>query len=139
MPCPCVCWLTVKEDNQLDRFVRVPSDHRRYLEYNAQLKKKHGSVMDFVLKERLQWTDLEKKDPAPFRDPTTGDIKILYNDWPYGIDERIVHLVVWTKFELPDDPDTKELTKEMRAEIDEYVDKTFRQTVPGENVSRSKT
>ncbi|CAO1605422.1 hypothetical protein XANCAGTX0491_008940 [Xanthoria calcicola] len=90
--------------------------------------------MDFVLKERLQWTELEQKDPAPFRDPGTGDIKILYNDWPYGIDERIVHLVVWTKFDLPDDPDTKELTQEMRREIDEYVDKTFCQAVAKENV-----
>lgn len=110
--------------------------------------------MEFVLKERLQWTGLEQKDPAPFRDPATGthpsinsadqqthnavgDIKILYNDWPYGIDERIVHLVVWTKFDLPDDPDTKELAKEMRGDIDEYVDKTFCQAVPKENVSRS--
>lgn len=108
--------------------------------------------MEFILKERLQWTELEQKDPAPFRDPGTGarlsinpagyqadtvvgDIKILYNDWPYGIDERIVHLVVWTKFDLPDDPDTKELTQEMRREIDEYVDKTFCQAVAKENVS----
>ncbi|KAL8997299.1 MAG: hypothetical protein Q9169_003391 [Polycauliona sp. 2 TL-2023] len=147
-------WPEVKkaiEHNELDRFVRVPSDHRKYLEYNAQLKKKHGSVMEFVLKERLQWTGLEQQDPAPFRDPATGrcssidhvgqsvhtvvgDIKILYNDWPYGIDERIVHLVVWTKFDLPDDPDTQELTKEMRREIDEYVNETFCQLVPKENV-----
>ncbi len=72
MPCPCLRSLTLKELNQLDRFVRVPSDHRRYLEYNARLKKKHGSVMNFILKERLRWTDLEQKDPAPFRDPATG-------------------------------------------------------------------
>ncbi|KAL8802355.1 MAG: hypothetical protein Q9200_006607 [Gallowayella weberi] len=148
-------WDQVKkciEDNQLDRFVRVPSDHRRYLEYNSQLKKEHGSVMNFVVKERLCWPDLNPKDTAPFNDPATGtspsttsaahkfirsrvgDIKILYNDWPYGIDERIVHLVVWTKFSLPDDPSTQELTKEMRREIDGYVDRTFCQVVPKENV-----
>ncbi|KAL8695908.1 MAG: hypothetical protein Q9224_003085 [Gallowayella concinna] len=134
-------WAQVKkciEDNQLDRFVRVPSDHRKYLEYNAQLKKEHGSVMNFVIKERLCWPDLNPKDTAPFTDPATearaGDIKILYNDWPYGIDERIVHLVVWTKFSLPDDPSTQELTKEMRREIDEYVDKTFCQAISKENV-----
>ncbi|KAL9007928.1 MAG: hypothetical protein Q9173_006898 [Seirophora scorigena] len=63
-----------------------------------------------------------------------GDIKILYNDWPYGIDERIVHLVVWTKFDLPDDRRTKELTAAMRQEIDDYVDRTFCQAVPKENV-----
>ncbi|KAL9047457.1 MAG: hypothetical protein Q9206_006772 [Seirophora lacunosa] len=124
----------VIEDNQLDRFVRVPSDLRRYLEYNAKLKKEHGSVMDYVVKERLQWTGLEAHSAVSFSDPATSDIKILYNDWPYGIDERIVHLVVWTKFELPDDPQTKELTAAMRQEIDDYVDRTFCQAVPKENV-----
>ncbi|KAL8686692.1 MAG: hypothetical protein Q9218_006931 [Villophora microphyllina] len=123
-----------EEENQLDRFVRVPSDHRRYLEYNAQLKKDHGSVMDYVVKERLRWTDLKPKDAAPFTDPNTTDIKILYNDWPYGIDKRIVHLVVWTKFDLPDDPNTKELALDMRAKIDDYVDRTFCQAVPKDNV-----
>ncbi|KAI4205915.1 MAG: hypothetical protein LQ350_000100 [Teloschistes chrysophthalmus] len=130
-------WPEVKKviaDNQLDRFVRVPSDLRRYLEYNAQLKKEHGSVMDYVVKERLNWIDLKPTDAAPFTDPHTTDIKILYNDWPYGIDERIVHLVVWTKFDLPDDPSTKELALDMRAQIDDYVDKTFCQAVPKENV-----
>lgn len=63
-----------------------------------------------------------------------GDIKILYNDWPYGVDERIVHLVVWTKFDLPDDPETNELTSAMRQEIDDYVERTFCQAVPKENV-----
>lgn len=28
------------------------------------------------------------------------DVKIIYNDWPYGIDKSIVHLCVWTKFPL---------------------------------------
>lgn len=79
--------------------------------------------------------DLSSREQAH---KVVGDIKILKNDWPYGIDERIVHLVVWTKFDLPDDPDTKELTKEMRREIDEYVDRLFCQAVPKENVSRSK-
>lgn len=43
--------------------------------------------------------------------------------------------MVWTKFELPDDPSTKELASDMRAQIDDYVDKTFCQAVPEENVS----
>lgn len=63
-----------------------------------------------------------------------GDIKILYNDWPYGIDERIVHLVVWTKFDLNDDGQTDELSPQMRDRIDNYVSRTFRQKVPAEDV-----
>jgi hypothetical protein len=56
---------------------------------------------------------------------STEDIKILYNDWPYGINPDIVHLVVWTKFELDDDPVTGLSTKESQEEIEAYVQKTF--------------
>lgn len=62
------------------------------------------------------------------------DIKILYNDWPYGVDENIVHLVVWTKFDLEDDPVTDDLTDVARREIDDYVKKTFCERVAPENV-----
>lgn len=118
-----------------------------------ELKKKYGSVMDFVRDERLKWTDLEPKD-SPFKDSGRhhgihtmssnqltfgeGDLKILCNDWPYGLDPNIVHLVVWTKFVLEDDKDTGELTKEMRAQIDAYVDKTFKPRVPSKDVSTSR-
>ena len=64
------------------------------------------------------------------------DIKILYNDWPYGIDKGIVHLVVWTKFVLEDDPETDDLTPKMRKEIDEYVNRTFGSRVPPDRVSQ---
>ena len=64
------------------------------------------------------------------------DIKILYNDWPYGIDKSIVHLVVWTKFVLEDDPETGDLMPKMRKDIDEYVDRTFGSKVPPDKVSR---
>lgn len=52
-------------------------------------------------------------------------MKILYNDWPYGIDPDIVHLVVWVKFELEDDEETGRCTPESHKEIDDYVQKTF--------------
>lgn len=66
-----------------------------------------------------------------------GDIKILYNDWPYGIDKSIVHLVVWTKFVLEDDPEIEDLTAKMREDIDEYVNRTFGSRVPTDKVSRA--
>ncbi|KAL9615369.1 MAG: hypothetical protein Q9167_000197 [Letrouitia subvulpina] len=125
--------LTEEAQNQLDRFVRVPSDLRKYLEYNAKLKKQYGSINSFILSERLKWTDLKPQDAAPFSDAAASDIKILYNDWPYGIDERIVHLVVWTKFDLDDDSQTNELSSQMRDLIDDYVSRTFRQKVPAED------
>ncbi|MCJ1391832.1 hypothetical protein MMC18_004699 [Xylographa bjoerkii] len=111
---------------------RAPSDLRRYLAYTFKLKKEYGSVINFVQKERLQWTDLTPSSSVPFSEP--ADIKILYNDWPYGIDPKIVHLVIWTKFDLDDDPATDELTPKARKEIDDYVNETFCTKVPNKNI-----
>lgn len=119
--------------NRIDLFQRVPSELRRYLAYNFGLKEKYGSVMEFVLQKRLGWTVPIVSKGGPFE--KESDVKVLWNDWPYGIDERIVHLVVWTKFELKDDPATDDLTVEARREIDEYVDEVFGKRVGKENVS----
>ena len=54
--------------NRLDLFVRIPSDLRKYREYNGMLEKEHGSVMQFVMKERLHWNDLTPKG-KPFTEP----------------------------------------------------------------------
>ncbi|KAK6948442.1 hypothetical protein Daesc_010208 [Daldinia eschscholtzii] len=122
-------------ENRLGSFRRIPSDLRRYLEYTWKLKRDYGSVMNFVLTQRLHWEAPVKPRGKPFE--FEDDIKILWNDWPYGIDERIVHLVVWTKFELPEDPVTTDLTDEARAEIDAYVQKTFGSRIPKDRNWRS--
>ncbi|THV69510.1 hypothetical protein D6D19_07078 [Aureobasidium pullulans] len=116
--------------NRIDLFQRVPSDLRRYKGYTAKLKKEHGSVVSFVLSERLRWQDLVPRG-EPFSNP--DDIKILFNDWPYGIDTRIVHLVVWVKFPFEEDPVTGDLTDSARKQVDSYVEKTFRARVGSEN------
>lgn len=119
-------------DNRLDLFQRIPSELRRYLAYNYNLKKEYGSVMEFVLSQRLKWTDPIRAEAPPFK--SENDVKVLWNDWPYGIDARIVHLVVWTKFELEDDPATDDLTVKARREIDDFVDETFGKKLGKENV-----
>ncbi|KAH6709379.1 hypothetical protein BKA61DRAFT_614125 [Leptodontidium sp. MPI-SDFR-AT-0119] len=118
--------------NALDAFQRIPSDLRRYLAYNHYLKQKHGSVMNFILRERLSWTEPIVSDGKHFE--KESDVKILWNDWPYGIDAKIVHLVVWTKFDLEDDPATDDLTDESRGEIERFVKGTFGDAVGEENV-----
>lgn len=116
-------------DNRLGAFRRIPSHLRRYLEYTWQLKRDYGSIMKFVLDKRLRWEAPVTPRGKPF-EFDDDDITILWNDWPYGIDDRIVHLVVWTKFELPEDPATGDITDETRDEIDQYVQKTFGCQVP---------
>lgn len=119
--------------NRLDLFQRVPSELRRYLAYIWKLKQEYGSIPNFILRQRLQWEVpiVARGKPFEFDD----DLKILCNDWPYGIDKRIVHLVVWTKFALKENPETGDLTAAARAEIDAYVQKTFCSRMPRDRVS----
>ncbi|KAI1811795.1 hypothetical protein GGS20DRAFT_592528 [Poronia punctata] len=117
-------------DNRLDLFQRKPSELRRYLEYMAHLRREYGAVIDFVLTQRLHWNMPLKPRGRPFE--YDEDVKVLWNDWPYGLDPKIVHLVVWTKFDLEEDPDTGDLTDRARAEIDAYVLKTFGSKVPSD-------
>ncbi|KAF7718395.1 Uncharacterized protein PECH_008390 [Penicillium ucsense] len=113
--------------NQIDRFQRVPSELRKYLQYIFRIKLQYGSVMRFVVMERLRWGIGALEDLQPSGRPfeCAEDIRILYNDWPYGVDPGIIHLVVWTKFELSEDPATGDLTNEAREAIEQYVQATF--------------
>ncbi|KAI4676329.1 uncharacterized protein J4E88_007243 [Alternaria novae-zelandiae] len=112
----------IVDSNRVDKFHRLPSELRRYRQFTHRLERDYGSIMNFIVNERLKWGSMEPRG-KPFQ--FDEDIKILYNDWPYGIDADIVHLVVWTKFELDDDPDTGLSTAESHKQIDEYVQKTF--------------
>ncbi|KAK4128778.1 hypothetical protein N657DRAFT_652362 [Parathielavia appendiculata] len=118
--------------NRLELFQRVPSELRRYMAFTWKLKQGYGSVMNFILTQRLQWTLPITPRGRPFE--FDDDIKVLRNDWPYGIDKRIVHLVVWTKFALEEDPATGDLTDAARAEIDAYVRRAFSK-MPSEHVT----
>ncbi|PTB62968.1 hypothetical protein BBK36DRAFT_1184137 [Trichoderma citrinoviride] len=118
--------------NALERFQRVPSHLRRYKAFTYRLARTHGSVADFVLRERLRWDAPVVPRGAPFQ--YEDDVKILFNDWPYGLDSRIVHLVVWTKFELKASSATGDLTDKARKEIDDFVTLKFRSRMPDNQV-----
>lgn len=124
-------WAVVQgkvSQNRLELFQRVPSELRRYLGFTWKLRQDYGSVMNFILTQRLRWTMPITPKGRPFE--FDDDVRVLRNDWPYGIDKRIVHLVVWTKFALEEDPATGDLTDAARAEIDSYVRKTFSKMLP---------
>lgn len=121
------------QENRLELFQRVPSDLRRYKAFTFKLARQYGSIAAFVLRERLRWQEPIQPRAPPFQN--ADDIKILWNDWPYGIDKRIAHLVVWTKFELKTDSTTGDLTEQARTEIDDFVARTFRSRVPEKHVS----
>lgn len=113
---------------RLGDFRRWPSDLRRYREYIWWLTREHGSVMQFMLQKRLRWQEpVIPRGSKPFQ--YEDDFRILMNDWPYGLDQRIVHLVVWTKFVLEDDEQTE-------AEITRFVTKRFTPSVAKDKVSQ---
>lgn len=121
-------------------------------------------MVNFIVEKRLQWTEIEPEDKTPFANPSTGsicyvvvflifslsrnqsrcritilirgkdDLKILYNDWPYGVDTGIIHLVIWTKVRLEEDPATGDLTEEMREKIENYIQRTLCGRISRENV-----
>ena len=53
------------------------------------------------------------------------------------MDERIVHLVVWTKFKLPADPTSEigDMSAQTREMVDEFVQRTFVSTCGRDNVT----
>ena len=62
------------------------------------------------------------------------DLKVRYNDWPYGLDKRITHLCVWTKFALTEQEGSDDLVPELKEQLVAFVDKTFVKHVGKANV-----
>ncbi|KAK6358450.1 hypothetical protein TWF730_007783 [Orbilia blumenaviensis] len=115
---------SIISENRLEDLKRRPGDLRRYLEWGAKTREEYGSVLKYILSQRLLWEGkLEARNSVPFEDEE--DTKILLNDWPYGLSPGITHIVVWTKAEIPVDPTSGDVTDESRRLIVEYVNKVF--------------
>ena len=63
------------------------------------------------------------KDETPFASPE--DFKILRNDWPYGVEPGITHLVVWLKTRIPVQQPEGYLLPESRIAIQGFVQTVF--------------
>lgn len=128
-------WPQVKEiieTGKITRFKRLPSHLRRYKAFRFELNGTYGGVMPFILETKLHWTLPLTPKGVPFE--FAEDYKILYNDWPYEVGRDIVHLVVWTKFPLEEDPATTLLTEQGRAQAEKFVTRTFRSRLPDGHV-----
>ena len=136
-----ITWEDLKHiiaNNELEELKRLPSDLRRYLAWSHEIKQKYGGITDFVIKERLFWTPIsatrsppvfEHWSQVPFEDPR--DFVVLVNDWPYGFEEGIVHLLVWTKTRIAVDDVRGDVTKEGRDRIVEFVEQFFVRELEG--------
>ncbi|KAF2232198.1 hypothetical protein EV356DRAFT_470554 [Viridothelium virens] len=153
-------WEELKQiisENRLETLKRKPSDLRKYLAWLTRIKATYGNITNYVLQERLHWIPLppiaelpasdqvptfKSRNPHPFADP--DDYCILKNDWPYGLENGILHLVIWLKTPISVKPDTGEITDTGRAIVEKWIDTTFVQRLmqaghtDGGNSSREK-
>ncbi|KAI9668831.1 MAG: hypothetical protein M1831_000900 [Alyxoria varia] len=120
---------------------RKPSTLKKYIAWTDKTKKEFGSVTRFVCSEKLGWLRFQDAGVAAgSKFASAGDeafvdqrdFRILRNDWPYGLEEEIVHLIVWSKVLLDSNPDGS-LTSEGEAVVRRFVEDVFRSRVRGDD------
>ncbi|GJN66638.1 hypothetical protein VFPFJ_01235 [Purpureocillium lilacinum] len=122
------------ESNNLSILKRKPSDLRRYMKWTAETKAAYGSMTNYILTHRLpnSWGQppFTPSSTIPFED--SSDYKVLLNDWPYGLEPNITHIVVWSRTLIPTDGDTGDMTPESRRLVGDFVKRYFVDTLgPG--------
>ncbi|KAL9622840.1 MAG: hypothetical protein Q9160_002766 [Pyrenula sp. 1 TL-2023] len=121
-------------EHNLSILKRRPSDLRRYMAWSAETKRQYGSMTNFICRERLHWPLLPEstaesgplfafRNATPFVDKE--DYKIMPNDWPYGLEPGIVHIVVWLKTPLPSTPERGDLTTAGILVVESFVCQNF--------------
>ncbi|KAI9167424.1 N-acetylglucosamine-induced protein 1 [Paramyrothecium foliicola] len=118
---------TIIATNNLSVLKRKPSDLRRYIKWTTEIKAEYGSMTQYILAKRLPsswgWPPFSVASSIAFADPT--DYHVLLNDWPYGLEPNITHLVVWSRTGIPVDNVNGDLTPESRALVDSFVKRYF--------------
>ncbi|KAG5950241.1 hypothetical protein E4U53_005340 [Claviceps sorghi] len=123
-------WQDLKQiigNNQLSVLKRSPSDLRRYMSWTAETKAQYGSMTQYLLANRLPavWGQppFTPESHIPFA--KTSDYRVLLNDWPYGLERNITHLVVWTRTPIPTEDEGGDMTPESRALVADFVTRYF--------------
>ncbi|TVY20459.1 N-acetylglucosamine-induced protein 1 [Lachnellula arida] len=122
------------ETNTLEELLRKPSSLRRYLSWSRNIKTQYGSTTAYLIQHRLPWgpPPFTYTSPIPFRCPS--DYKILLNDWPYGVEDDITHIVVWSKTPIATN-EAGDVTEESRRVIEGFVGRVFAERVGKEKGS----
>ncbi|KAK2593774.1 hypothetical protein QQS21_008535 [Conoideocrella luteorostrata] len=121
----------VIETNNLSVLKRAPSDLKRYMAWTAETKAQYGSMIQYLLANRLpkSWGQppFTPDSDVPFEKPS--DYRVLLNDWPYGLEPNITHIVVWTRTVIPTDSDQGDMTPESRRLVRDFVRRYFVHTL----------
>lgn len=118
-------------NNTLEELKRLPSDLRRYLAWSHNVKRQYNGIANFVIQERLRWQPLSPQPPplfaheSPIPFEVRSDYAVLLNDWPYGFEPGISHILVWSKTPIATDETRGDVTPESRRLIEEFVERFF--------------
>lgn len=125
------------ESQRLELLARTPSDLAEYNRCKTVYKEKYGGTLQYVLRKKLGWIP-DVDDPSYFQDdlstklkPVSNtflgdkhDVRILYNDFSYAVEDGIDHVVVWSKTPSPK-ADDGYISNAAKALIEHYVVETF--------------
>jgi hypothetical protein len=67
--------LLLIQHNRLDAFHRIPEELERYLIYCAGIRKRYGSMMDFIVRERLKWGGEEEERRGDEGEKTAEEVE----------------------------------------------------------------
>lgn len=97
------------------------------MKWTAETKASYGSMTNYLLAHRLPKTwgapPFTPVSDVPFAEPS--DYCVLLNDWPYGFEPGITHMVVWTRTPIAVDDDKGDMTPESRKIVGEFVKQYF--------------
>lgn len=95
--------------------------------WTAETKARYGSMINYILEKRLpkEWgkPPFTPVSEVPFENE--ADYKVLLNDWPYGLEEGITHIVVWSRTLIETDSERGDLTEESRRLLGDFVKRRF--------------
>lgn len=118
------------KNHHLEKLRRTPEQTTKYTEHKNLLSAKGISVADHMRLDRLQWPDMTPTNEEFLADP--ADIKVLYNDHPYGFVDGIEHVCVWTRARCPCDAHHVP-TEAAQQRIEDFLSQRFK-TVPREDI-----
>lgn len=115
------------ETNDLAALKRRPSDLGRYIKWTAETVAEYGTMSNYILAHRLPgaWgrPPFTPASAVPFG--SAADYRVLLNDWPYGLQPGITHIVVWSRTPIATDAATGDMTPQSRADVGRFVTTFF--------------
>ncbi|CEP24543.1 Uncharacterized protein YPL067C [Cyberlindnera jadinii] len=120
----------IVETNQLGELYRDQRTTDKYRVFKESCIANGESVVQFIVKHRLQWVSNGQVDVQPSSTrlfANENDVCFIPNEFPYNFSKDITHLVVWSKLRIPCDPNSSigDVSPRTRCVIDKFIHRNF--------------